>query len=711
MKQVLQDLRKGSLSVVDIPVPSHGNSEYLIKSSKSLISIGTERMLIEFGNANYLQKALQQPEKVKMVLEKIKNEGLASAYDAVSSKLNEPLQLGYCNVGTIEKSSNDLDLKKGTRVVSNGYHAEYVSVPANLVTKIPDGVDDITASFTIPSSIALQGIRLIKPSIGENIVVIGLGLIGLLAVQILKANGCNVLGIDFDSSKCDLAKDYGAETVKLADGVDPIKEAQKFSNNTGVDAVLITASTKSHDVISQAAKMSRKRGRLVLVGVVGLNINRSDFYEKELSFQVSCSYGPGRYDDDYELKGNDYPLPFVRWTEKRNFEAILKLMEDRLINVDNLVSGIFQISDTPTAYEKVSEGNALGLLIDYTENNEKCNDVSSLNKILINKSNKKLRSEEINIAFVGSGNYATRMLMPKFKEQNVNMHTVLSKGGVSASHFGKKFNFNYASTDFNDCLIDDINTLVIATRHNLHADQVISAIKKNKNIFVEKPLALNKNELDAIKNAYIEYDYSGIFTVGFNRRFSPHIKRIKNELDLNTSPKSFIFTMNAGHIPYDHWTQDPAVGGGRILGEACHYIDLMCYLSNSKIVSWQATKMATTFDNELNDDKSIISLNFEDGSVGVINYFANGGRSFPKERLEIFSEESVLQIDNFKSSKGFNRPKFKNFSTWSVEKGQKELISLFIDSIKNNKCSPINFEDLIEVSKISIEVAEHLRNS
>lgn len=711
MKQVLQDLKKGSLSVVDVPIPNHDSSEYLIKSCKSLISIGTERMLIEFGNANYLQKALQQPEKVKMVLEKIKNEGLASAYDAVNSKLNEPLQLGYCNVGVIQESSNNLNLKDGTRVVSNGYHAEYVSVPANLVAKIPDGVDDITASFTIPASIALQGIRLIKPSIGENIVVIGLGLIGLLAVQILRANGCNVLGIDFDSSKCELAEEFGAQTVRLSDGIDPIKEVQKFSNNVGADAVLIAASTKSHDVISQAATMSRKRGRLVLVGVIGLNINRSDFYEKELTFQVSCSYGPGRYDDNYELKGNDYPLPFVRWTEKRNFEAVLKLMEDQLIKVDKLVSGIFQILDTPTAYEKVSEGNALGLLIDYKQNKEVSKDIPNPKKISINSSNINLRPNEINIAFVGSGNYATRMLMPKFKEQNVNMHTVISKGGVSASHHGKKFNFNYASTSFNDCLVDDINTVVIATRHNLHANQVISAIKKNKNIFVEKPLALNKNELNAIKKAYIECNYSGILIVGFNRRFSPHIKRIKKELDLSSSPKSFIFTMNAGHIPHEHWTQDPAIGGGRILGEACHYIDLMRYLSGSKIVSWQATKMATTADNKLNDDNSIISLNFENGSIGVINYFANGGRIFPKERLEIFSDESVLQIDNFKSSKGFNHKKFKNFSTWSVEKGQKELISLFIDSIKHNKCSPISFEDLIEVSKISIEVAEYLRNS
>lgn len=703
MKQVIHNLNDGSIDICDIPIPNNSKSEYLIRSVKSLISTGTERMLIEFGNSNYLNKALKQPEKVKMVLEKIKNEGLSAAYETVSSKLDQPMQLGYSNVGYIEDSGNG-QYTKGTRVVSNGPHAEFISVPHNLTAKIPDNVDFETASFTVPSAIALQGIRLANPTIGENFVVVGLGLIGLLSVQILKANGCRVIGIDFDRKKCELAEQYGAKSICLEKGLDQVKIVKEYTNEIGADGVIIAASANSNEIIHNSALMSRKRGRIILVGVVGLKLDRVDFYEKELSFQVSCSYGPGRYDDEYEIEGIDYPLPYVRWTEKRNFEAVLNLMSEGLINTKDLITDIFSIENAKTAYNLISSGNPLGILISYTHSNELF--AKEKATTIVKSKNKRSPKSYSQIAFIGVGNYATRMLIPKFKKLKVNFNTIISKGGVSAAHYGKKFNFDFVSSNFDDALNENIDSLVIATRHNLHAEQTIAALNSNKNVFVEKPLALNLDELNKIKSAYEKSD-NCILTVGFNRRFSPHVQKVKNSLNKN-SKKSFIFTMNAGYIPSDHWTQKHSIGGGRIIGEACHYIDLMRFFAGSKIVSWNATKMKSDYD-EICDDKSFIILEFEDGSTGCINYLANGGRNFPKERIEIFENGATYQIDNFKKTIAYNSKSFKKFNTWKIEKGQSELIQSFINSVNDGNESPIPFDEIHEVSRVSIEIANHLR--
>ncbi|WP_345876324.1 MULTISPECIES: bi-domain-containing oxidoreductase [Shewanella] len=702
MKQVLQSLANGETSLEDVPCPKTKVGNVLIRTSKTLVSVGTERMLVDFGKAGLIEKARSQPDKVKMVLDKVKTDGLMATYETVRSKLDQPLPLGYCNVGKVLDGS-DSGFEVGTRVVSNGNHAEVVRVPKNLVAAIPDGVDDESASFTVLGAIAMQGIRLIRPTIGETVVVTGLGLIGLLAVQILKANGCRVLGIDFDSAKCELAKQFGAEVVDLSKGEDALVIAGAFSRGRGVDAVLITASSKSNDIMHQAATMCRKRGRIVLVGVVGLELSRADFYEKEITFQVSCSYGPGRYDEEYEDKGRDYPFAFVRWTEQRNFEAILDLMSSGAINVKPLVSHRFSIDDAKAAYEKLDDRSSLGIVLDYNESNG-----SELTKsTVVLDEQKSFSSSKGNVAFVGGGNYASRVLIPAFREAGANLTTIVTSGGISAVHHGKKNGFVNASTDMEQALDVHTDTVVIATQHNLHASQAIAALEKGKHVFVEKPLALNHSEIDAIEAA--QKTANTIVMVGYNRRFAPQIQKMKELLDKKAAPKTFIMTMNAGEIPKEHWTQDPSVGGGRIIGEACHYIDLMRFLAGSKITSFNAVKMGDNDYVEVTEDKAIITLTFEDGSVGSIHYFANGGKAFPKERVEVFCDDAALQLDNFRKLTGFGWKGFSKMNLWSQDKGQVNCSKAFIGAVQQGGASPIPLTEILEVARISVDIAEQLR--
>lgn len=439
MKQILQNISNGETQLVDVPCPQNKHGQLLIRTTKSLVSVGTERMLIDFGKAGWIQKARSQPDKVKMALGKVQTDGLVPTIDAVRSKLAQPLSLGYCNVGIVQDNGKS-EFEVGSRVISNGIHAEVVRVPKNLCAAIPDNVDDESAVFSVLGAIAMQGIRLVNPTIGESVVVTGLGLIGLLTVQILKANGCRVLGIDFDSTKCELANQFGAETVDLSKEQDSLALADAFSRGRGVDAVVITASSQSSDIVHQAATMCRKRGRIVLVGVVGLELSRADFYEKELTFQVSCSYGPGRYDQDYEDKGNDYPFGFVRWTEQRNFEAVLDLMASGSIDVKPLISHRFKIDDAVAAYEKLADRSSLGILLDYKR--------SSADSLLVNtvelRENTGIQAQKGNVSFVGGGNYASRVLIPAFKDAGANLIALVTSGGLSAVHHGKKKRIPYS---------------------------------------------------------------------------------------------------------------------------------------------------------------------------------------------------------------------------------------------------------------------------
>lgn len=712
MKQILQNMGSGETSLVTAPAPQAKSGNLLIHTTTSLISAGTERMLVEFGQANFIQKARKQPDKVKMVLDKVKTDGLATTIDAVKSKLDQPLPLGYCNVGIVAEVGRGCDeFKQGDRVISNGPHADVVRVPKNLCAKIPDNVSDEEAAFTVLGSIGLQGIRLAQPTLGESFVVTGAGLIGLMAIQLLIANGCRVLAIDYDQSKLDLAKTYGAQICNPGKGEDPVTVGMAFSRGKGVDGVIITASTPSHDVVSQSANMSRKRGRIILVGVVGLSLSRADFYEKELSFQVSCSYGPGRYEADYEDKGNDYPFGFVRWTEQRNFEAILDMISSGKVDVNSLISHRYSFDDALAGYELLTtDKSALGIVLNYPLVSK---DVLDSNELVLSDYVCGDASEPV-IGFVGAGNYASRVLIPAFKEAGANLHTISTSGGINSVVHGEKNNFHKASTDSDAMLLNtDINTIAVVTQHNSHARFVTKALEQGKNVFVEKPLAINHDQLAMVTLAYnqqLSEKKNARLMVGFNRRFSPQIQKIKALLQSEIEPKSFIMTMNAGAISQEHWTQDLEAGGGRIIGEACHFIDLMRFLAGSKIVSVQARKMGATDAVAVTEDKAAIILGFADGSFGTIHYFANGASSFPKERVEVFVAGKVLQLDNFRKLKGFGWKGFSKMNLWQQDKGQKACAKAFLDSITKGNPAPISAEEIFEVAKVTIDIAAQLRS-
>lgn len=710
MKQIMQNLGDGKTFIIEAPCPKVSKNHILINTRTSLISAGTERMLVGFGKASYLQKARTQPEKVKMVLEKVTTDGIGATLDAVKSKLAQPIPLGYCNVGVVSSIGDGVvGLSQGDRVVSNGSHADVVKVPKNLCVKIPDQVDDETASFVVVGSIGLQGVRLAQPTLGECVVVVGAGLIGLLTVQLLRAQGCRVLAIDFDQSKLDLARQFGAETCNLNQGEDPVEKGMSFSRGCGVDAVIITAATNSHEPIRQAAEMSRKRGRIVLVGVVGLNLNRAEFYEKELTFQVSCSYGPGRYDVSYEDMGNDYPLPFVRWTEQRNFEAVLDMMASGQINVKPLISKRFAFEDAQSAYKNLTENNSdLGVILEYESHDEQ----RHVQTIALEHA-RPFNTSEPRVSFIGAGNYASRMLIPAFKKAGAQLHTLSSSGGVSGTLHGTKSGFSQASTDTGGLLNDkDVDAVVIVTRHNTHVELVDQALKSGKHVFVEKPLAIDMDGLSTVQDTYqaAHINCAGPqLMIGFNRRFSPLVQKMKDVLQTIYEPKSFIMTMNAGVIPPDHWTQDHAIGGGRIIGEACHYIDLMRYLAGSDIISVQARRMGDHAGIAVTEDKASITLGFADGSFGTIFYLANGSAKYPKERIEVFTSGKVLKIDNFRSLTGFGWKNFKKMRLWRQDKGQVACAQAFLAGLKDGEQAiPIN--EIFEVTRISIEISDMLRN-
>lgn len=705
MKQVLQSLNSGVTEVADVPAPGVNRGNLLIRTSQTLISAGTERMLVDFGKANLLDKARQQPDKVKMVLNKVRTDGVLPTIESVKNKLDQPLALGYCNVGVVaEVGLGVTGFTRGDRVVSNGKHAEIVSVPMNLCAKVPVSVSDEQAAFTVLGAIALQGIRLAQPTLGEGVVVTGLGLIGLVAVQLLRAHGCRVLGIDFDPVKLALARELGAETVDLSQGEDPVTAAALFSRGRGVDAVLVTAATKSSEPMHQAALMLRQRGRIVLVGVTGLELSRDDFYKKELTLQVSSSYGPGRYDPNYEDKGHDYPVGFVRWTEQRNFEAVLDMLENGGLNVEPLISHRFAIDDAAKAYELVSGGGpSLGILLEYPGRERELARTVTLTA-MSPQPGKSAPKDVAAVSFIGSGNYATGVLIPAFKAAGAKLRIVASNAGVTGLHAARKFGFEQTTTDTQSVFADvDSGTIVITTRHDSHASLVLAGLASGKNVFVEKPLCLTLAELDEIEALYLSMAEAGLtprIMVGFNRRFAPQVQKIKSLLNGATGPRSIIMTVNAGAIPSDHWTQDSDIGGGRIIGEGCHFIDLVRFLAGSPISGLQRTSMKST-----TGDTVSIQLSFADGSIGIVHYFANGSKTFPKERLEVFTSGRILQLDNYRRLTGFGWPGFKSMNLFRQDKGQKACAAAYMRSVKLGTPTPIPFDEILEVSRISIKAA------
>jgi len=707
MKQIIQNFKTGETSLEEIPVPQPGSGKLLIRTTHSLVSLGTERSLVEFGKANLVQKARQQPDKVKQVLDKIKSDGLMPTLENVFKRLDEPLSLGYCNVGTVvETGAGVTDFAVGDLVASNGKHAEYVCVPKNLVARVPANVSSEEAAFTVIGSISLQGIRLMNPTFGETMVVYGLGLLGLLAAQMLLANGCHVIGIDIDETKCELARTWGVSAINPASGNDPVKSVMEITGGVGADGVLITASAKSQEIISNSAQMSRKRGRIILVGVIGLNISRAEFYEKELSFQVSCSYGPGRYDENYEQRGIDYPLPFVRWTEKRNFEAILKAISSGSLQVKELISEMIPIHEFHKIYDNIGRSRSIATILTYPEGTGELEKESAL-QVLEDRS---FAGQKAVTGFIGAGNFTKMTMLPKLKGSGASFKYMCSSGGLSGTTLAKKFGFSHSTTDYHEVLKDEeVDTVFITTRHNSHAGFVREALQAGKNVFVEKPLAINEEQLQEIIEAYGNSSAlpSGpTLTVGFNRRFSPHTQAIKKAIGNDPGVLNIVATMNAGFIPPQVWVHDMQVGGGRIIGEACHYMDLCAYLAGSEIRRVCMSSMGT--DIRDNTDNASILMQFKNGSNAVINYFANGSKSYSKERVEVFSQERVFVLDNFRNTRAYGAKGFKNLKT-KMNKGHKEQFHTYIQRIKEGGEPLIPFSDMVNVTRASFAALRSLK--
>ncbi len=698
MKQLLQSLASGASDLPELPAPAVARGQLLIRSTCSLVSAGTERMLVDFGKASWIDKARQQPDKVQQVWEKARTDGLFTTLDAVRSKLDQPLALGYCNVGIVVAMGAGVSgFQVGDRVASNGPHAELVAVPQHLCAPIPSALSDEAAAFTVLASIGLQGIRLATPTLGETFVVSGLGLIGLLTGQLLAAQGCRVLGLDPDPGKCALAETLGITALHLASGVDPVAWCLEHTAGIGVDGVLITAATASSEPVHVAAQACRQRGRIVLVGVTGLELRRDLFYKKELSFQVSCSYGPGRYDPAYEQQGHDYPIGFVRWTEQRNFQAVLHALSTGALRTAPLISHRFPIEQAESAYALLSSPEpSLGILLRYPGTADPGQRV-----IQLPAAAETIASSQPLLSVIGVGNYASRILIPTFAKAGARFHTLAASSGIGPVHTGRKFGFRQASTDIAALLADPTaNSVVIATRHDSHAALVQQALAAGKHVFVEKPLCLTAAGLTAIEAAHTG---KALLMVGFNRRFAPLLLDLQQQLSRLHGAKAFVYTCNAGAIPADHWTQDPAAGGGRLLGEACHFVDLLRHLAASPIEDLQ---LITAADRKPCPDTFSLQLRFADGSIGSVHYFANGSKAYPKERLEVFAAGKVLQLDNYRKLKAWGLPGFRTRRRLSQDKGQVACCAAFLKAIETGGPPPIPVDEIFEVQRWLLEVVK-----
>jgi predicted dehydrogenase/threonine dehydrogenase-like Zn-dependent dehydrogenase len=689
MKQLLQNLRTGELNTPEIPSPGPREGEVLIRTNATLISAGTERMLVEFGKANWLQKARQQPDKLRQVLDKIGTDGLIQTLEAVEAKLDHPLALGYSNVGTVLESDV---YRPGIRVVSNGPHAEVVRVPKNLTAVVPPGVKDDAAAFTVVGAIALEGIRLLAPSLGETIVVSGLGLIGLIAVQLLRASGCRVIGIDLDEWKLGLAESFGAGTVNLTQVADPVAVTERITDQHGVDGVLITATTRSDEPVHQAAQMCRKRGRIVLTGVTGLQLSRDDFYKKELSFQVSCSYGPGRYDVAYERDGQDYPPAYVRWTAQRNFDAVLQMMAEGRLQVEPLITHRFAFESVSDAYALLdTKERHLGILLAYSGRDD-----GGLRQQTIRVISAQNRSLDMNgarsegIGVIGAGAYAAKVLLPALKLGEAQLLSVASNSGVSAQRAAEKFGIPTATTNADSIIADSsVGAVVVATRHDSHTHYVCEALRTGKHVFVEKPLALRIEDIEKIEKLHAAVPR--IVMVGFNRRFAPHAQKMRQLLATTHGPRCVVITVNAGRVPSEHWIQDEHLGGGRLVGEGCHFLDLARYLVGQPIVNARWLQTAP--------DIATLQIQFEENSQATVHYFSNGNRNYSKERVQVFADGKILELDNWRRLCGFGWRGFKRLNLWRQDKGNVACVQAWLAAIKKNAESPVPFEEIIEVSR------------
>jgi predicted dehydrogenase/NADPH:quinone reductase-like Zn-dependent oxidoreductase len=709
MRQVIQNIRNGKLSVVEVPDPMVRAGHVLIANAFSVISAGTEKMVIDLAKKSLLGKAKERPDQVHRILEKLKNEGILNTIAQVREKLDEPMPMGYSSSGIVLACGKDVqEFKPDDKVASNGPHAGIVCVPKHLCAKIPEGVQLDSAAFTILGAIALQGVRLAHLGIGEKAFVIGLGLIGQMTVALLKAQGCQVFGTDLDEARCRLAIKMGADEASPDLKVNELKS---LTLGFGVDAVLITASTKLNEPIEMAAECVRKRGRVVAVGEVSLNLPRRPFYFKEAEFVVSCSYGPGRYDAEYEERGKDYPFAYVRWTEQRNMQAVLGLMVSGKLDVSPLISHRFKIENAKAAYELIEKGSEpyLGILIEYGGR-----EVSSLKKIEI-RTAPQTSIEGIGVGVLGVGNFARLVLLPALRKiRAFKLRTLCSAGGLSAVQSGSKFGFEIATSNEDEVYKDPaVGAIFILTRHDQHARQVIKALQAGKHVFVEKPLCITTEELNEIIECYsaIRNPQSAmpLLMVGFNRRFSPAAVQVKRFFEKVKVPLTISIRFNAGEIPPEHWTQDEMVGGGRIIGEACHAIDLALFFASSPPVRVFAESVGGLNTPAVKDDQCFITLRHENGSISSVAYLAGGDKAFPKERVEIIGGGRIAVIDDFREVTLCSNGKIKKTRLLGQDKGHRGEVEAFSNSLINGDPSPILWEDLKRVTLASLLAVRSLR--
>lgn len=708
MKQIVLSYKTGNIKFIEPPIPASKQGYVLIKNVNSFVSAGTEKLMIDLAKKNLLEKARARPDLVKRVIDKAKTEGILEAYKQTMNRLDDLAPLGYsCAGDVIEVGDGVKEFKVGDRVACFGSgfasHAEIIAVPKNLCVKIPEGTDYESASLAGIGAIALHGIRLANPTVGEKVVVIGLGLLGQISVQILKASGCRVFGTDIDEEKISLANEFGLDGG-IGSGQDVKGAVEDFTDGKGVDAVIITASTSSNEPIELASEISREKGRIVAVGLVGLEIPRRTFFEKELDFIVSRGAGPGIFDKNFEVKGKDYPMPYVRWTEQRNMEAFLDLVAQGKIKLDKIITHKFDINEAMKAYEMImgkTDEKYIGIVLSYGES-----DRTIERKITLEKKTTELSEDKINVGLIGAGLFAKTTLLPQISKMPVNLRGVSTATGTTGRHVGDKFGFEYCTTDYRDIFNDDsINAVIIATRHNLHARLAVEALEKGKNVFVEKPLAITEEELKEVYSAWKKSQ--GQLMVGFNRRFSPLCVKAKEWLGKN-GPYVINYRINAGYVEKDNWIHDE-LGGGRIIGEVCHFVDLIQYFTGSIPVKVYADSISGNTGKYLSEDNIAVNIKLKDGSVGNITYAACGDKAFPKEKIEIFGNGAVCVIDNFKELYFTKDGKKKRKKNFGIKWGHKEEFEAFFNAVKEGKEIPADFESYLYTTLTTFRIVQSLK--
>ena len=708
MKQVLQNRKTGRPFVGEVPVPALQRGRVLVRTASSLISAGTERAAVELVSKGLVQEARQRPDLVKAVVAKVKNEGLLNTFASVRDKMAASQALGYSAAGIVAAVADDVtEFQVGDRVACAGVgyasHAEVLSVPKNLCVHLPEGVSFESGAYGTLGAIALQGVRLAEPTLGESVVVIGLGLVGQLTVQLLKANGCRVFGLDLDEARVALALELGADKAIVSNDA-AAKEIEAWTKGHGADAVLITAATDSNQPIELAARVSRLKGRVIVVGMTGMDIPRPPFFSRELKLIISMSYGPGRYDPEYEERGHDYPLPYVRWTEKRNIESFLELIAEKRLNVERLTTHRFSIEEADRAYQLISgelqEAN-LGVVLNYDPDAEVVRRISL--GAPVRKSEK-----SIVLGVIGAGGYVPAMLLPHFKTEGVEFRSIATASGISAHDVGKRFGFAYAVSSAEEVLDDaNVNLVVIGTRHDTHAGLARAALERNKHVFVEKPLALNDEQLESVLE--VAGSSSAKLMVGFNRRFSPLAQRAREFFSKRDTPLSILYRVNAGRIPTEHWTQNADEGGGRIVGEVCHFIDLMQYLTGAPPVYLFAESISAKSSKIVDADSVFITLRFADGSNGSVAYLAEGDKALAKERVEIFGAGRVFVLDDYRRATLYKDGREEQVVLKAQDKGQQEQVRAVCASVLQGGGQPISLDELAATSRATFRVLDSLR--